>query len=140
MQCFGPKKTTKTVLKKNMKELIEKLISLIKDLEREYGSPLICALFLRDGVQEKWDMLISAMWLNSKNMQSHKIISSKLQESLNDSELALFYRLVIPEPSDPVIAYLKSLETIKNGVYNELPTNELTEKFKYIIKKAYLLP
>lgn len=122
-----------------MNEIIEKIKSIIKDLEKENGPLLICALFLRDGESEKWDMVVSASWLNPTDMQSYKTVSSKLQELLSDAELVQFSRIVILNKDDPVVSYLLGLETISNGGYKELRADELSEKFKFTIKRAYLL-
>jgi hypothetical protein len=122
-----------------MNEIIEKMKLIIKDLEKTHGLLLICAIFLRDWDFEKWDIIISASWLNPTEMQTYKLISSKLQETLNASELIQFSRVVILAKEDPVVSYLLSLKTISNGSYKELRADELSEKFKFIIKRAYLL-
>lgn len=122
-----------------MNEMIGKLKSIIKDLEKEHGPLLICALFLRDGDLEKWDIIISGTWLNPAEMQSYKTVSSKLQESLSDTELVQFSRIVILNKDDPVVSYLLGLDTITNGGFKELRADELSEKFKFTIKRAYLL-
>ncbi len=123
-----------------MKETLEKLKVLIKSLETEKKeSFLICALFLTDGTIEKWDLILSAPWLNSKNLDSYRFIASKLQDALNEAELLLLARIVILDPADLVVKYLLGLETIKNGGYKEFSGEELTEKFKFTIKRAYLL-
>lgn len=72
-------------------------------------------------------------------MQSYKNVSLKLQESLSDKELAFLSRVVILNVDDPVVAYLQGLETISNGGFKELNASELSEKFNFTIKKAYLL-
>lgn len=51
-----------------MIETIDKLKALIQALEKEKGPLLICALFLREEPLEKWDFVISASWLNHKEM------------------------------------------------------------------------
>lgn len=122
-----------------MNEIIKKLKSLIKELENEHGPLLICALFLRDGDIDKWDIVISASWLNPTEMQSYKTVSSKLQKSLSDAELVQFSRIVILNKEDPVVSYLLGLETISNGGFKELRAEELSDKFKFTIKRAYLL-
>lgn len=122
-----------------MNETINKLKSAISALEKENAPLLICALFLREDPLEKWDIVISASWLNPKEMQSYRTVSSKLQESLSDSELVKFSRIVILNQDDPVVSYLQSLETITNGGFKELRGDELSEKFKFTIKRAYLL-
>ena len=122
-----------------MHEIIQKLKSMVKSLEKENGPLIICAMFLRDGSLERWDLIVSAAWLNSSEMQSYKTVSSKLQEALSDSELVQFSRVVILDEDDPVVSYLLDLETIKNGKYKELSAEELSDKFRFTIKKAYLL-
>ena len=122
-----------------MKEIIEKLKSEITALEKEKGPLLIFALFLREDPLEKWDIIISATWLNSKEMSSYKLISSRLQEVLSESELLQFSRIVLLDPEDPVVSFLLDLQTIKNGGYKELSGEVLSDKFKFTIKRAYLL-
>lgn len=72
-------------------------------------------------------------------MQSYKTISEKLQKSLSDAELFQVSRIVILDQDDPVVSYLLGLETISNGGFKELRADELSEKFKFTIKRAYLL-
>jgi hypothetical protein len=122
-----------------MNETIKKIKLLIKELESENGPLLICALFLREDSLEKWDILMAASWLNPEKMQSYKMVSSKLLEFLNDSELVQISRVVILNEDDPIISYLQGLETITNGGFKELRPEELSEKFKFTIKRAYLL-
>src|SRR5579871_6518443 len=122
-----------------MKEIIDKLKSVVQALEKENAPLLICALFLREEPLEKWDFILSAPWLNRQEMQSYNIVSSKLQDFLNDSELFELSRIVILDPDDSVISYLQNLETISNGGYKELRADELSAKFKFTIKRAYLL-
>ena len=122
-----------------MKQIIDKLKSLILAIEKENAPLLICALFLREEPLEKWDIVISATWLDSQEMQSYEIISSKLQTYLSDSELVQFSRVVILDQDDPVVSYLQNLETLSNGGYKELRAEDLSEKFKFTIKRAYLL-
>jgi peptidoglycan hydrolase-like amidase len=124
---------------KFMKETIDKFKALVQALEKEKGPLLICALFCREEPLEKWDVVVSASWLNSQEMDSYQTISSKLQESLSDSELMQFSRIVILNQDDPVVSYIQGLETITNGGYKELRADELSAKFKFTIKRAYLL-
>lgn len=122
-----------------MKDILDKLKALIGTLEAEHGSFLIFALFLREKPIEKWDVVISAPWLNSKELSAYKLISSKLQEVLTESESLLLSRIVILDPDDQAVTFLLDLETVKNGGYKEFSGEELTEKFKFTIKRAYLL-
>ncbi len=122
-----------------MKETIDKIKALIDQLEAEYGSFLIFALFLRDSPVEKWDIIISATWLSPRDLSAYKLLSSKLQGVLTESEWLQFSHIVLLDPDDQVVTFLLDLETVKNGGYKEFSREELTEKFKIPIKRAYLL-
>ena len=122
-----------------MIEKIEKLKAAIQGLEKEHGPLLICALFLRDDALGRWDVVISASWLNSSKMSSYEILAEGLKKFLSDSDLVHFSHIVILDEDDPTISYLLDLETIKNGGYKELSADTLSERFKFPIKKAYLL-
>ena len=123
-----------------MKELLDELKKIIHSLETEKKSEfLICAMFLPDEANNKWDLILSATWLNSRELDSYKLISAKLQASLTEAELLQIARIVILDQADPVVKFLQTLETVKNGGYKELRSEELTDKFKFVIKRAYLL-
>ena len=121
-----------------MKEVLDKFKALIKSLESEHGPFLLFALFLRENPFETWDVIVSATWLNSKEMSSYRLISSKLQEFLTESESLQFSRIVLLDPDDQAVKFLLDLETVKNGEYKEFSGEALTEKFKFTIKRAYL--
>ncbi len=123
----------------HVQEIIEKLKAAMTSLEKEKGPLLIFALFLREDSFEKWDIIISGTWLNSKEMSAYKLISSKLREVLDESELLQFSRIVLLDPEDPVVSFLLDQQTIKNGGYKELSGEALSDKFKFTIKRAYLL-
>ena len=122
-----------------MEQIIKKIKEAIKSLESESGSLSICALFLREEPLEKWDVVISASWLNPKELESYKKVSSKFQEFLSEDELLKFSRVVLLDKNDPVVTYLLDLKSIKNGGYEELNKDDLSDKFKFTIKRAYLL-
>lgn len=122
-----------------MKEILEKLNTSLITLEKERGPVLIFALFLREDPLEKWDILVSAPWLNASDMDAYRIVVSDIRKELNSIDFMKFARLVILDPEDPVVPFLLELEPIKNGEYKELPIDELSERFKFTIKKAYIL-
>jgi hypothetical protein len=122
-----------------MKEMLDKLKNLIKSLEAEHGPLLFSALFLTEGFIDKWDFILAADWLNPGELSSYKLVSEKLQVFLAENELLQLSQIVILDPNDPVVKFLLELEPLRNGGYKEFSGEELTEKFKFVIKRAYLL-
>ncbi len=122
-----------------MKEILEKLKSVVFALEKEHGPILVFALFLREDPLEQWDVVVSASWLSSSEMSAYKMVTSKIQEVLTSSELMQFSRVVILDADDPVVSFLQDSFTITNGHIEEVSVSTLAERLKFIIKRAYLM-
>ena len=126
-----------------MKEILDKLKSAVQALEKEHGPILLFALFLREDSLEKWDIVVSASWLSSSEKKAYKMVVSKIQDSLNPSELVQFSRVVILDNTDPVVSFLQEVCPLTNGGFKESPKDfsvePFSEKFGFTIKKAYTL-
>ena len=48
-----------------MKEVLNKLMSIEKESSAERGDYNLFALFLREDSSNKWDILVSADWINN---------------------------------------------------------------------------
>ncbi len=126
-----------------MKEILDKLKSAVQALEKGHGSILLFALFLREDFLEKWDIVVSASWLKSTEMEAYKLVVSKIQEVLSPSELVQFSRVVILDNTDPVVSFFQEVCPLTNGGFKESPKDfsvePFSEKFEFTIKKAYIL-
>jgi hypothetical protein len=126
-----------------MKEILDKLKSVVQALEKEHGPILLFALFLREDALEKWDIVVSASWLSSSEKNAYKIVVSKIQALLSPSELVQFSRVVILDDTDPVVSFLQKVCPLTNGGFKESPKDfsiePFSEKFGFTIKKAYTL-
>lgn len=122
-----------------MNNTLEKLKKILVDLESEKGPILVFALFLRVDPLEKWDIVISASWLDPNDISSYKIISEKIQKNLSPTELVQLARIVILANDDPVVLFLQNSQSVLNGHFGEVSGDIFSEKFGFSIKKAYLL-
>ncbi len=126
-----------------MNEILDKLKSVVLALEKEHQPILFFALFLREDSLQKWDIVISAPWLNPSEMHAYQIIASKLQATLSSSEIIEISRAVILDHTDPAILFLQEVCPLTNGGFKESPKDfsvePLSEKFGFTIKKAYIL-
>ena len=123
-----------------MKEILNKLKSALKDLETEDGIVLLFALFLREEALGKWDLLVSASWLDSRTLDSYERISKAVQKYLDDKEIVQLARIVILDADDPAVAFLQDLHPVPNGSFVEVPNCEPpSDKFGFTIKRGYIL-
>jgi hypothetical protein len=122
-----------------MKEILEKIKSIVVALEKEHGPILIFALFLREDPLEMWDIVVSASWLSPGDMNAYNTIIDKFQGVLTEADLMQFSRVVILEDNDPVVSFLQDSCTITNGHIETFSGDVFSEKFKFTIKSAYVL-
>ena len=122
-----------------MKIILEKLKQVVLSLETEHDAILVFALFLREDPLEKWDIVVSASWLQSGDMNSYKIITSKIQAALSNSELMELARIVILDDNDPVISFFQDNFSVSNGHFAEVLGDQFSTRFGFTIKRAYLL-
>ena len=86
-----------------MKTAIEALLEIERALSKEKGPFTLFALFLRAEALEKWDLVVSAPWIEKDKRSALKLLSDRVQASLSISDLLSISRIVLADPSDPAV-------------------------------------
>jgi len=118
-----------------MNELIQKMVKIEKYFVRQKGDFQLFALFLRDGSPGKWDVLVSAGWIDADKQQALKIITEQLTTKLNKDELMSLSRVVVINKDNETIPAINQLISVKHQV------TEIYDKnfFGLDIKQAFLI-
>ena len=115
-------------------------MTALHELETEHGEISICALFQREHPLELWDLVVAAKWLRSAELDSLKIICSKIQEGLKEKQILKLSHVEILDYDDPVVSYLReNYEVLKGRSEQAIDCNELSERLHFTINRAYLL-
>lgn len=123
-----------------MKEILDKLKLLLLELEKEQGPVLIFALFLRGDSPDRWDLVVSAPWLDSGDVDSYKIVATKVQNRLKAEEIVQLSRVVVLDVDDPAVAFLQDSYNVPNGTFKDVENCEpLSQRFSFTIRRAFLL-
>lgn len=85
-----------------MKSLADKLSTLLPSL-LEKGEVYLLALFERDDVTGKWDVIFSSEWSDREPTSAVRFISDKLVPLLSPNELAALSRVVVIPSDQPAI-------------------------------------
>ena len=115
------------------------LISKLQSVERYFsdakGDFELFALFLRTESVDKWDLLVSAPWIEKDKQNSLRKISNKVQRTLNQDELVQISRVVLIDSSN------RALEAIHRAVNIEHGSAEVQESnfFGVLIKHAFII-
>jgi hypothetical protein len=99
-----------------MKQMIEKLTSLERDIASEKGELSLFALFLREDTDGKWDLLASAPWLEADKRESFEYLVNQVRARLNMQELLSLSRIVVLEEDNPVLEAINNEVKVKHGI------------------------
>ncbi len=118
-----------------MIELAEKLISLERDISQEKGSFELFALFLREDSPNKWDLVVSAPWLEEGDKQALNHLIGRLKSHLEPQQLLALSRIVPIEKSNPALDAIHRSIKVEHGNYEVKDSNF----FGLQIKHAYII-
>jgi len=79
------------------------LLKVERSVAAEKGPFALFALLLREEAPEKWDLVVSAPWIEDNKGTALKLISERLKTSLAASDLPIISRIVVADPSDPAV-------------------------------------
>jgi|LGVF01.1.fsa_nt_gb hypothetical protein len=118
-----------------MKQIVAKLIETEKKLADARGEFQLFALFLREDASDKWDLLVSAPWIEEDKQEAIKYIASNVQQALDVQELLKLSRIVIIDEKNPALEALQKAMRIEHGTAEIQDSNF----FGLQIKHAYLI-
>lgn len=118
-----------------MKELVEKLTTIEKETSAERGEYDLFALFPREDASNKWDILVSASWINDNKADALKYLAQKIQKAFTPEELFQISRIVIIERNNPALPALQQSIIIEHGAAEIKDSNF----FGLQIKHAFLI-
>src|ERR1044072_8186010 len=83
----------------------------------EKGELTLFALFLREGVEDRWDLIVSAPWLERDEAAGLKYVTKKLVSKLSERELLEVSRVVIMNQADPALRKLLRVVVDESDVH-----------------------
>ncbi len=117
-----------------MKAPTDALLQVERSVSEEKGPFALFALFLREEAPEKWDLVVSAPWIEENKGSALKLISERVKTSLTAADLPIISRIVVADPSDPAV------DAINRAVKVEHSTVEVKDStfFGHQIKHAHI--
>jgi len=118
-----------------MKEQIEKLQKVEKNLSDSSGKFELFALFLREDSPDKWDLLISADWARVNKKDSIQVTIEEVRKELSNQELLMISRIIVLDKNDAALKAIHQAVQVEHGLA------EISDsKFLGLsIKHAYLI-
>ena len=118
-----------------MNQLVEKLASMEREVADERGGFRLFSLFLREDSPNKWDLLVSAPWLDADQSEGMAYLAKRVRSCLDTQELLSLSRIV------PIAADNPGLAAIAQAFHVVHSQIELRDRnlFGLQIKHAYIV-
>jgi hypothetical protein len=118
-----------------MKDLVAKFVELETEMAKEKGNFSLFALFLREDVPDRWDLVVSAPWFGDNQKVILDYLVNKIKSRLKDAELLLLSRIVLVSSTDPTLKAIHKAFEIEHGMVEVQNSNF----FGLMIKHAYII-
>ena len=98
-----------------MNEVIEKFASLEAEIARKRGNFSLFALFLREDVPDRWDLMVSAPWLSPNEREAVDDLVNEIKSHLGPQDLVNLSRIVLVDPNGPPAQALAKAISVEHG-------------------------
>ena len=115
-------------------ELVLEFAKLESDVAASRGDFALFALFLREDVPDRWDLIVSAPWvLNEKAELSYLV--DKIKSVLGPNALTQLSRIVFADPTDLEVQSLNKAIRVEHGSVEVKDSNF----FGLAVKHAFII-
>lgn len=113
---------------------VENFIRLEKDVSEKKGGFFLFALFAREDLPDRWDLVFSAPWSKNAN-DAVEYIVAEIKSKLGAEELTNLSRIVFVQPTDPAVQAINRAIRVEHG------TAEVRDShfFGVPIRHAYII-
>ncbi|MBM4031976.1 MAG: hypothetical protein FJ291_09345 [Planctomycetes bacterium] len=114
--------------------MVDKVVPLALRITKEKGEFALFGLFLREDAPNRWDLVVSAPWLDRDRMGGMEYLARKLRSRLATDELVTVSGIVVLETQSQGVRDMQRWRAIR-GTPQRLENVEL---FGLAIKEAYV--
>ena len=116
-------------------KLFEEIVSIERQTSREKGEFSLFALFLREESPDKWDLIVSAPWIEADKEGSLRYLASLVQSRLTPSGLLSLSKIVLIDVDNPALEAVQNTVAVEHGKVEVRDSNY----FGLPIKQAYII-
>ncbi len=98
-------------------ELSEKFRALESRIAQDKGGFVLFALFMREDVPDRWDLIVSAPWVGANKREAVDYFVNQIKSQLGEQDLTSLSRIVVVDPEDAAVqAFNRAVEIEHGGV------------------------
>jgi hypothetical protein len=97
-----------------MNQFIEHCAAIEKELSKKYGDFALFAIFARTDIENNWDVVVSAKWMNSER-EALDIVAKALTDTLKKDEMLKIARIVYLPQKELFVTLINKLFTVQHN-------------------------
>ena len=98
-----------------MNDVVEKFASLEAEIAEKRGDFSLFALFLREDVPDRWDLMVSAPWVAPNKQEAVDYLIAEIKSHLGPQDLINLSRIVLVDPDDVPVQALNKAFHVEHG-------------------------
>jgi hypothetical protein len=99
-----------------MNSLVEKLKEIEREVAEERGGIVLFALFEREELPGKWDLVISAPWVGESRRSAIAYVVEKVRARLDPAEFLSISRIVPLRPTEEFVRAIHQTVRVEHGL------------------------
>ena len=116
-------------------KLTEKFTRLEAEIAQEKGDFTLFALFMREDVPDRWDLIVSAPWVGEDKRGAVDYLVGQIKSRLDAGVLTHLSRIVPVDPQDAAVQDLNRAIQVEHG---NVEVND-SNFFGLAIKRAHII-
>jgi hypothetical protein len=123
-----------------MKEFVQKLIKIEKEMSQEKGAFVIFALFMREDSLSLWDLVVCAPWTQGDEKSAAlRYIVSKLKSVASTDEMVKLSHVAFVDKDNPGLLELQETFTLTQAIQHSTALVPVENFNGMNIERAYLI-
>jgi hypothetical protein len=116
-------------------EVTQKFTEFESSIAAEEGAFALFALFMREEVPDRWDLIVSAPWVGNDNQSAVEYFVTQIKTRLGAQALTSLSRIIVIDPENAAVQDLnRTIQTEHSGI-------EVRDRYFFglPVKHAYII-
>ncbi len=118
-----------------MSDLVTALVEIERELSQQKGRFTLFAVFERQDIPNRWDLLVAAPWAEQDEKQAVRLLAAELKKRIPPSEMTRVSRILILSSDDASVRAITSARSVE---HSRTPFNEASD-YGLPAERGYLI-
>jgi predicted sugar kinase len=98
-----------------MSVIVDAVEKIERKLSRENGEFTLFALFERQDIPMRWDLVVAAPWIEQDNEQAMRLLAAEMKKHLPGNQIERISRIILLDSSDASVHAITSEHLVEHG-------------------------